>query len=557
MATPLNDTQFHQAWKVRYDRAIPADERRDIDQAMYGQMLDPSRVRQLQAALPQGMGQAATMLHDIEKAIRETNRMRRPEKGAGRRNQYDDPLTNWTTVTGVIPRLGRTAPGLLRAMAQHNPILQACIQLLVNRTLRHAKYVESGVQAMLEGKEGFDFFPTFKDPTEELSDAERQEKMGIVNFLLNSGHAPRFTTDGSPNREDLRRESFEQMLAIQTRERFILDARALELERTRNGKKLIGMYAVDGATIFRTDLREWPYLKSREAALNPTASFAQVWRNQIVTSFGSNDLYYDYANPSAEVGQRGYGLSEVEMAIRLTTGILNILTTNNAIFDRSALPPGILSITGQISQDTLDEIRDEWDTYRLGAGGQWGMPMFNIRDPQGKVSYLRTDGNPSEMVFSAYINFLAAIICSIFGIDVTEVNVSPYGGSNAGLASGKDTQTRIDESRNRSFAPYMQRLEASYNDILAPNWDYRWRFGWVGLQRQEPEELRKSFMKIATVDEVRQTLFRLKPIGGTQGAALCDNPAVSQMTIAAEKSGDGDLDGKPDKEAAGPIPAGA
>jgi len=542
----LTDTEFHNLWRARHLTA-PQDERAEMDQRLWGHVYDPSRRREFELALPQGMEESAGLAHSlarVEKAVRQENRVRRPEQGAKRQSIFDDPLISWANVQGVLPRMGRIPPQLLRSMARQNPIKQGILQIMTNRTLRHAQYVESGVQAMLEGYEGFDLFPTFKEAHVPLTEGERQEKLAIVNFILNSGHIARISVEDDITREDVRRESFEQTLAHQVKQRFILDARSIEMERTRNRRMLSGLYIVDGATMHRTDPREWPYINSPEAKRNPHAAFVQVWRNQIVTSFGSNDFYYDYANPSDEIGQRGYGMSEVEMSIKLTTGILNVLTSNNAIFDRGALPPGILSINGLISNETLDDIRDEWDAYRLGAGGQWGMPVINLRDPQGKVNFLRTDGNPNEMVFREYVNFLAAIDCAVFGVDVTEVNVSTFGGSNASLSSGKDTQTRIDESKNRSFLPWMQRLETTYNEIVMPFYGNRWRFGWVGLQRQDPEALRKVYMQVATVDEVRQTIFRMRPVGGEAGGSLASNPAVSQMLIASSKEdGGGDLNG--------------
>lgn len=544
----LNDREFEQAWRGRRDWNAPADERQDAERQAFSHVMDHSMIRRFQEDLPQDVSGGQHMLADIEKAIRQHARTRPPELGTKRQSLFDDPLIAWTPIQGLLPRMGRIPPALLRSMARQNPIKASILQIITNRTLRHADFVEDGVQAMLTGAEGWSLFPTFKPASEGLTEAEVMERSEIVNFVMNSGHVARFTGGQGPNREDLRRESFDQMLAHQVKQRFVLDARSIELERSRNGRRLVGMYAVDGATIGRTDPRDWPRLPHPEASSNPRAAFAQVWRNQIVTSFGSEDLYYDFANPSDEIGQRGYGMSEVEMSIKLTTGILNILTTNNAIFDRGALPPGILSIMGQISQESLNAIRDEWDAYRLGAGGQWGMPMVNIRDPQGKMNFLRTDGNPSEMVFSAYVNFLSAIDCAMFGVDVTEVNVSAFGGNNAGLSSGKDTQTRIDESKNRSFLPWMARLARTYNEILQPNWDYRWRFGFVGLQRQDPKELRDTFMQVATVDEVRQTVFNLSPIGGLAGESLAKNPGVAQMTLAAigkgaaDRNGDGKID---------------
>jgi|GEM_PF-6392625 len=534
----LSDREFSTMMRDRW--VAPAQERADMMAQLAGHVYDESSMRSYAELLPQGASEATDAimrLQGVTKAIEMENRVRREEKGLTRQALFDDPLYRWTEVPGTLPRLARVPPQMLRRMANDDPIIVSILQIMRNRALRFCKETRGGIQAMMEGAEGFDIVPTFKESWEALTPAEEQERASIVNFILNSGDVGRFTFGARPNREDLRREPMAGMMSHRVHQRYVLDAVAVELEKTRNKRRLSGLYVVDGATIARTDAREWPYGEIPEAIHNPTAAYVQIVRNQPFTTFGSEDLWYEYANPRDAIGLRGYGFSETEMSIKLTTGILNVLTTNNAIFDRGAVPPGILAILGQINQQQMLEFQQEWDRYRLGAGGQWGLPAINIRDPQGKLAYLRTDGNPSEMVFSAYINFLAAIRCATFGVDVQEVNVSAFGGSNSGLNSGKDTQTRIDESKNRAFFPFMDGALVMYNELLKAFWGGRWRMTFVGLIKEDAKSLRETFQRVATVDEVRMVMLKMPPIGGVVGTSLANNPAVSQMTLSALQHG--------------------
>ena len=539
----LTDSEYGKAYPDRNNPGVPADEQRDIQAALHAHVYDPAAVRALQQNMPQGASEGVQSLVEIGKAIETANRYRRPEQGVPRKTLQFDQLMTWTEVPGTLSRRGRVSPLILRAMADQDPLIQSILQNKINRSNMHTTFVESGIQAMLEGLKGFDIVSTLKKPWDALSEGEERERHAIKDFILNMGDVGRFGEGDKPNRDDLGRESFPQVMSQLVRQRFVIDAIAIEIQRSLNRKKISGLYVVDGASIMRTDPSEWGYLELPESIKNPNARYVQVWRNQIVTSLGSEDLAYYYANPRDAIGQRGYGISETEISMKLTTGILNVLSTNNALFDRSALPPGILTMFGQVNQNQMLEMSQEWDAYRGGAGGQWGFPMINIRDPQGKLQYLRTDGQPSEMVFSAYVNFLAAIRCAIFGVDVNEINVSPFGGNNSGLNSGKDHQSRVDETKNRSHYPFMSMVATIINEIIAPNWGGRWRFTWVGLQQDDPAEMRKVFQANATVDEVRQTLLRMPPIGGIIGGSLSNSPALAQMNLAAIKDGAIDANG--------------
>lgn len=544
----LTDREFADHFRLRHRAGVPADERAERQQQLFAHVHDPAAVSEVQRNLGfDGGREAMTTLADVAKAITRTQSAGLDRQAtSGQMTLRDDPLLRWTEVPGTVPRAGRVPPQVLRDMAQQDPIIQSILQVMKNRAVRHTKFVASGVQAMLEGAEGFDVVPTFQDPSIPLTAAQMREKMEIVSFIQNSGNAARFTADGVPNREDEGREGFSQLMAHIVNQRFILDAVAIEIQRSLNRKKLTGLYVADGATIARVDKRLWPYGEVPEAALDPGAAFVQVWRNQIVAVIGSNDLLYDYANPRDTIGMRGYGISETEMSMRLTTGILNILTSNNAIFDRGSVPPGILYLLGNMNSNDLTAFQQEWDAYRLGAGGSHQLPALNIRDPQGKIGFLKTNSEITEMQFDKYANFISALRCACFGVDVTEINMSAFGGNNASLNSGKDSQTKIDETKNRAFIPFMMRAQQNLNDIIGPFYGNRWQVSFVGLQKQDTKEMREMFAKVATVDEMRQVIFKMPAIGGIVGSSIANSPALAQMAIAAIKDGavDSDGDGK-------------
>ncbi len=538
----LTDREVALLYPLRKRSDLPAPEKREIENAWSNHWIDPAQVQSMTPYLPQGPTEASDALMLIGKAIQGQNRMGLQEKGTTRSALYNDPLQRISAVPGTLAKLNRANANILREVATQNPIIVSILNMLKSRLGRYCRPVRDGLEAMLKGVEGFDVWPRGRNRWDELSVKEEATREEIINFLLNSGDLGRLEGQGIANRETLRREPLKRMAHMYVEERYILDAYALEIEYTRNRSKLSGLYLVDGATILRTDSREWPYGRAPFSADNPDAAFVQVFNNQVVATFGSDDMMYEYANPRAALGYQGYGFSETEMTLRLTTGILNVMTTNNAMFDRSAIPPGILALTGNINTKNLVEFQQEWDAYRTGAGSQYGLPVVNLRDPQSKISFVQTSGMPSDMTNSTYISFLAAVTCATFGVDVTEINSSPFGGNNSALNSGKDTQTRLDEGKNKTVPPMVEGFFAPYQELVKMNWP-GWEVTPVGLRREDTEKLTQIFLASATVDEVRQVKLGMPKLGGVIGAALHSNSAISQMMIASMGHGNIDANG--------------
>ena len=544
------DTEIHNAWKTQ--RYAPPQERREMRQGLTQTFYDPSLTRKMADALPQGAAASQEFLQVVEKAIRQNRRehtIRVDQSGGGRKSMYVDPNRVWMDVAGLRPRRGQIPPQVLRQMRRDDPILLSIIQNLKNRAQAFAKPVAQGLAVMLRGVEGFDFRPKYKGDHEPLTPHEERLRRRFIDFLMNGGDAPRFTSDGSPNREDLERETLSQNFGLIIDQRYTFDGVPIELERTRDGRSLSGFYVLPGDTIHRIDAAQWSRMNNLVAQENPNAKFAQAIQDTIYTTYGSNDLYYDYVNAQDGLGMRGYGLSEVEMCARLTIGVMNVMTHTSSLFDRNAIPNSIMVLKGMINDSVLTEFGESWSGYRLGAGGDYMFPILNFRDPASSAELLNVQNQPQDMAFTQFLSFLGAIDCSVFGIDASEINLSAFGGNNAGLSSGKDTDVKLNDSRNRAFLPMMMRLEHLFNTILQPLIGDDWEFKFIGLAKMEIETMRELVEKSVTVNEARTGILGMAPMDDSLvGDSLLNNPGISQMKIAAvgNKVIDKDGNGIPD-----------
>lgn len=538
------DREVSGLWALRQRPDAPLLERSQAEAMLFGHFADSSRASELSGALPQSMGEASALAVALEKAVAMHNRPHGAEgpSGSGHRTLYRNPNVLWSDLKGVRPRRGQLPPEMLLEMSRSNPIYRAALQILNMRLQRHLKPMRMSPRALLTGMEGYDLRPAGKPDYEELTPAEEARRLELVSFFRFSGDLGRFE-GRAVNSEDLEREPLRQVGSMYVNARFGLDQFVVERELTRNGRSLSGYYVLPGETIHRVDPVEWALLEHPEAVANPTARFVQVIDSQIVTSYGSADLLFDYVNAMGDLDNRGYGMSEAEMTYRLSVGMLNVLSSNNAIFDRNAIPPVILQLRGNVSNAQLTEMSEEWSAFQSGAGGRWGFPFFNIKDTKGGLEAVQLKSQPSDMVMSDYSSLMIALTASTIGLDAGELNAAAFGGSASNLGGGSSTEARLEDSRNRAFLPMLDRFEESLNLLAQEELD-GWELKFLGRNKMDEKLLWDSFQRNMTVDEVRTSLLGLPPLGGLQGGALSNNSAVSQMSLASLKSGAATMDGE-------------
>ena len=532
----LTDTEVSKAWATSV--ASPeAAERAEATGKLQLHFVDTGEVRDMMKVMPQGHAEAQNWIAEAEKAIvnRAAFGIRNHPKPGDRTTLDSDPLEPNIEIPGLRSRRWRAPGVVLREMTEQSPLLQSIISNFNNRTLSHASAIQPGQNAVLNQPRGWDIVRLGKPAYEALTDDEVREKGTMIEFLENSGDLPRFNSGSSPTSEDLGRDPMRNFLSKITYDRFTLDAIAIELARTR-GQRLSGYYVVDGDRVFKTQHPDWPYGRAHEVT-DDKARFAEVYQRRIVNTFRANEMFYSFSNARAGLRYNGYGISEVEMSMRLTTGILNVITNSNSQFDRNAMPPGFLAMYGYLNEEALMTLQQQYNMWRLDPGGSFGLPLVAFREANAKLEYINMSKGPKDMEFQHYTNFLYAVTCAIFGVDVVEVNGSTFGGQNAGLNSGKDTKARMDDSRDRGFIPWMHTAQEVINAVMSPLFGSRWRFAWCGLVRGDEQRLWEAYQASHTTDEVRMGLFGSQPLGGMIGNVPLSNPAISQLVLAAAKSG--------------------
>lgn len=372
---------------------------------------------------------------------------------------------------------------MMRSMVEQTPILNAVILTRERQIRRFCRVQETG--------KGPGFAIRHKDVAAKLGDREKQSIQLLEGFFTNCGweNKPR-------QRMRLRRDNFSGFMSKLVRDSLTLDSAAIETEWKRDRKKgLDGMYAVDGATIRLCT--ELGYQGDDEL-------FAlQVVQGNIRASYTYDDLIYVPRNPRTDVLVGGYGLSEVELLVRVVTGFLNAMTYNLKFFDSNAIPKGILHMAGNYSNEDLASFKRYWNAMTKGVANAWSMPVLVAKDGESKASFEKFGVDVDELMFGKWMTFLTSIICAIYGMAPDEINFESFT-TGASSLSGSDTEEKIINSKDKGLRPLMSYFEDLFSDYVVSEFGDQYVFRWTGMDELDTKQAWAEEQATSTWNEVRK-----------------------------------------------------
>jgi hypothetical protein len=223
----------------------------------------------------------------------------------------------------------------------------------------------------------------------------------------------------------------------------------------------------------------------------------------VVQTFTREQLTFFIRNPRTDVDIFGYGYPEIEQAFRAIQGFQNALEMNNDAFNRSAIPNGILVLSGgQVTQRQLDLINRVWTNLKKGVTKSWALPVMGLSEGS-KVEILdlsRMKGN--EAYYKEYMNMLAGILCTLWKFPVNRLGYKTSG-------QGHDTQPLPDAQANETdaddpgLAPLLMHLENMINSYLIwTNWPHL-RFTFTGKSPKEDARQYEARRNAMTLRESR------------------------------------------------------
>lgn len=405
---------------------------------------------------------------------------------AGERGMQSVRLDDWSiSVQGDYwERPSALGFDALRAMVEQTPILNAVVMTRVRQVQRFCRVAESNVDSP-----GFEI--RHIDRNHQIEPQELESIQLLNRFMSNCGWEfnPR-------RRKALRRDSFSNFMAKVVRDSLTMDSAAIETEWKRDkALGLDGFYAVDGATI---------RLCTEEGYRGDDEVFAlQVVQGRISTPYTFENLIYEPRNPRSDVRACGYGLSEVELLVRVVTGFLNAMTYNIKGFDSNAIPKGMLHLSGSYTPQDVDAFKRYWNAMVKGVNNQWSLPVMVSKDQESKASFEKFGIEFNEMYFSKWMTFLTSIICAIFGMSPAEINFDSFTGGSTSALSGSDTAEKLAASKDSGLRPLLSYFENLFTDYVIADFGDKYVFRWTGLDPSDADKRHEMRKLTLTVNEVR------------------------------------------------------
>ena len=228
-------------------------------------------------------------------------------------------------------------------------------------------------------------------------------------------------------------------------------------------------------------------LATREGYKNDPANFAVAVdeAGNIIDVFTRDQLIWYVRNPRPDADIAGYGRSEIEDGVRLIQGFSNAIDSAVDIFNRNAVPNGLLTAKGMWTQRQLDLLSRIWRNLKVGTTKSWALPVIPI-PKEGELNVLDlTNLNGQDIRQQDFMNMMMGLFCALYKFPVSRLG---YRTSGKGPENNPDPQTSsaglVDEN-DPGLAPLLHDIECVINEyILRTRWPHL-QFRFTGKNPRE------------------------------------------------------------------------
>ncbi len=360
---------------------------------------------------------------------------------------------------------------------------------------------------------------------EKLDEEIKEAKANLEKFILNCG-------DLEDRPFDKKKWRFDSYLRAAVRDRLTYDKITTEKVPTLSGD-LSYFYPLDASTIKYASpqlkkYKAFPGAQTNVDLLYPEKQleemheqtdafqldddklendeykYVQVVKGRIERAFTESELSMGMMNPTTDIYNNGYSISELELMVSLVTNHLNAEYYKQAYYTQGFSAKGILHLKAPVNRRKLEVIRQQWHHMLKGARNSWQTPIFAGMDEVKWIPLTQTDDTAA---FDSWMRYLIKVICAIYQIDPHEIGLGfKDDGGSAGL-SGDNTAEKLEQSKDKGLYPLLRFIENYINTEIVDHVDDRFCIVFTGarteskkeaLERQEKEV---KFKK--TVNEIR------------------------------------------------------
>lgn len=226
--------------------------------------------------------------------------------------------------------------------------------------------------------------------------------------------------------------------------------------------------------------------------------------NRVHYAFTREQVTTYVRNPRSNPEVGSYGLSEIEVAIRLIQAFQFAIDLNANAFDRNSIPNGILTISGgTVTQRQLDLLNRIWTNFKRGVTKSWSLPVIALHgDSKLEILDLH-EMKGMEGMYKDLMNMLAGMFCTIYRFPPHRLGYRVSGhGRDTDMPSSSGTN--LTDEDDPGLAPLLIHIEQFINPYIVATRYPHLRFVFRGKTPKEDARAYEARKNAQTWGESRK-----------------------------------------------------
>lgn len=495
---------------------------------------------------------------EVVKAMQAVEIERSKANGDDRKAFYIDPDSSYNDWNGYKQRPTSMSYEMMWGMSR-TPVINAIIKRRKHQVAEFAKpQKDRHSTGFIIRKKGSNV-----EDQHKLNKADRAMIDEATEFILNCGSTHSWNRDG-----------FDTFLRKGTEESLTFDQLNYEVVRSQGGV-VEEFVMVSAETIRRSDLymldlsgagQEMmgynPFQSKSRAKSKMVAGYVphavQIYMDSVRGEFYPWELEFALRNPMTRLQGAGYGRSELEDMVMVTTSLLWSDQYNQNFFRIGSSPKGILRVKGGSNNPRLEEFKQKFRAQVSGVQNSHRVPVIDSETAE----WIDLQKSHRDMEFSKWQEYNIKLACALYTIDPDEIGFEGSGSSGKPMFEGNNA-SRLKFSRDNGLGPLLSFWQGSINKMALSQRYPDLVFEFVGLNAQSEEDYNKKVKEevttFKTVNEVRAE-NNMKPVKhgdvildsvymqGVQAAAMNENgmgeDGGMDFGMGDEEEEDGPTDGR-------------
>ncbi len=242
------------------------------------------------------------------------------------------------------------------------------------------------------------------------------------------------------------------------------------------------------------------------------AAYVQEVNGYVLGAWARDEIMVDVTSPSDEIDMFGYGLSNLERSIDVTSMLLYTWNYNKGQFLEN-YPEAFLTVSGD-AVDTSGLELMKADIYaEVGPQGNSRLPVVNLGSGDAKAQLLRLRDTAKDLEMPQMLRMCAAFKCAAYRAHPELVNLNPdRGGDRPAVIANVDEAFQIDLSQEEGLGSLVESMATLFTRIFCePVREYQDYIVVAALDEQMDEKALTDLWTgrtnaICTVDEARLAL---------------------------------------------------